>query len=303
MPVVEPNNQSTNTNPVGRFMVAVGAIIQHAQTQRILIIRRADTLDWQPGEWETLYGRIDQHEDAEQGLRREISEEIGLKDVEIKNILTTWHIYRGSKKAENDLIGITYHATTDQDVITLSHEHSEYAWVTPEEALNKIAIEGIKRDVNAFINRSNSAETVRAGINYIGVGVGALIFNDEGKILLALRSQQAKNERGTWEIPGGAVAFGETLHEGLKREMREELGVEIAVGEMIQLCDHIIPGDQQHWVSPTYQCTIVSGTPTNREPHKCDEIGWFALDEAEQLPLSIVTRQDIAFLRTKEREV
>jgi 8-oxo-dGTP diphosphatase len=302
MSVAQPNNQSTATNPVGRFMVAVGAIIQHERTGKILIIRRANTLDWQPGEWETLYGRIDQHEDAQQGLAREVSEEIGLHDLVVKNILTTWHIYRGPKKAENDLIGITYHAVTDQDAITLSNEHSEYAWVTPEEALQKISIEGIKRDVNAFINQRSSATSSRAGIDHIGVGVGALIFNKEGKILLALRSQHAKNERGTWEIPGGAIAFGETLHEGLKREMREELGIEIEVGEMVQLCDHIISDEKQHWVSPTYKCVITKGTPTILEPEKCDDIGWFTLDEAEKLPLSIVTRQDISFLRNKKSE-
>lgn len=51
----EPNNHSTKANPVGRFMVAVGAIIKLKGTEKILLIRRAKMQDWQPNEWEILY--------------------------------------------------------------------------------------------------------------------------------------------------------------------------------------------------------------------------------------------------------
>jgi mutator protein MutT len=65
--------------------------------------------------------------------------------------------------------------------------------------------------------------------NTIKVGVSALIFNDEHKVLLSLRGLQARNEQGKWEIPGGEVNFGEKLEEAVKREVREEIGVEIKV--------------------------------------------------------------------------
>lgn len=138
---------------------------------------------------------------------------------------------------------------------------------------------------------------MKIGTDCIGVGVGALIFNDEGKILLALRGQKAKNERGKWEIPGGAVDFGETLKDAIVREAKEELGVEIEVIEMLQVADHILPDEKQHWVSPTYFCRIVNGTPKIMEPEKCERLGWFSIDEAAQLPLSNVTLQDIAVLK------
>lgn len=126
--------------------------------------------------------------------------------------------------------------------------------------------------------------------------LGALIFNSEGKLLLALRGPQAKNEVGKWEIPGGAVEFGETIAAALKREIKEELGIEIELQEMLQLYDHIIPEDKQHWVSPTYICKLIEGEPQNLEPGKCEKIGWFTLEEAEQLPLSIVTQGDVKAL-------
>jgi 8-oxo-dGTP diphosphatase len=138
------------------------------------------------------------------------------------------------------------------------------------------------------------------GKDCIGVGMGALIFNDEGKLLLSLRGKKAKNEVGKWEIPGGALEFGETFEQGLKREIKEELDIEIEVGEMLHLCDHIIPDEHQHWVSPTFMCKIVSGTPTIQEPEKCERIDWFTLEEADQLPLSIVTRDDVEELKRKK---
>ena len=139
------------------------------------------------------------------------------------------------------------------------------------------------------------------GKSYIGVGVGAVFFDDQGRVFLARRGPQAKNERGTWEIPGGGVEFGETLAEALTREMFEELGIQIKVGALVQVCDHILPDEGQHWVSPTYLCEIQSGTPQIMEPGKCDQIGWFALEEALQLPLSKITRGDIEYLLNQQQ--
>jgi len=73
-------------------MVAVGAIVQLKGTNKILLIKRNENEDWQPGEWEIPYGRIDQFEDLSTGLRREVKEETGLTNLKIGNILTNWHI-------------------------------------------------------------------------------------------------------------------------------------------------------------------------------------------------------------------
>src|SRR3989344_6034961 len=140
---------------------------------------------------------------------------------------------------------------------------------------------------------------MKRGIDYIGVGVGAAIFNKEGKIFITKRGKEAKNERDKWEIPGGSVEFGETFEQAIKREIKEENGIEIEIIELLGLCDHIIPDEHQHWESPTYICKIKKGTPKIIEPHKCEEIGWYTIDEAEKLPLSIVTKYDISLLKQK----
>ncbi len=80
---------------------------------------------------------------------------------------------------------------------------------------------------------------MKRGVDYIGVGVGAILVNAEGSVFLAKRGEKAKNERGTWEFPGGSVEFGETLSEALKREMLEEYDIEIEVGDLLDVVDHI----------------------------------------------------------------
>lgn len=297
MMIAQPDNHSTSSNPVGRFMVAVGAIIEHAETGLILIEQRASNLDWHPNEWEIGYGRIDQFEDPEDGLKREMQEELGLTDLIIGQVFSVWHIYRGPKKAENDLIGMTFYCQTHTSQIQLSDEHQAYQWVTPEEAIELIKIVGIQRDVDRFIQLKRD-QKLKVGHDVIGIGAGALLLNDHNEVLLSLRGPLAKNERGKWEIPGGQIEFGETMEEGLKREVKEELGIEIEIVKMLEVYNHILPDEHQHWVSPTFICRIVEGEPTIMEPGKSDRVAWFSLDEAEKLPLSQVTAQDIKRLRT-----
>ena len=136
-------------------------------------------------------------------------------------------------------------------------------------------------------------DNMKAGIDYIGVSVGALIFNDEGKIFLCKRSKNAKNEKGCWEAPGGAVEFGETLEHAILREMKEELDVELELIKQMPAANHIIPDEHQHWIPSAFISHIKDNkNPKIMEPDKCDEIGWFALDVLPS-PLSIITKIDI----------
>lgn len=141
---------------------------------------------------------------------------------------------------------------------------------------------------------------MKRGVDYIGVGVGAVIVNERGELFFARRGPLAKNERGLWEFPGGAVEFGERMADALKREMREEYGIEIETGELLDVCDHILPEEGQHWVSPSFICRIVSGEPKILEPGKCTEIGWFAPGAAPQ-DLTVITRESLANYRARTR--
>jgi 8-oxo-dGTP diphosphatase len=145
------------------------------------------------------------------------------------------------------------------------------------------------------------SSSVRRGVDYIGVGVGAIIVDGQDRVFLAQRGPKAQNERGLWEFPGGAVEFGETVRDALVREIQEEYGITVEVGELLTVTDHILPDEQQHWLSPSFICRIVTGTPTILEPEKCADIGWFSLD---QIPadLTQVTRHDLALYREQVRQ-
>lgn len=141
---------------------------------------------------------------------------------------------------------------------------------------------------------------MKQGVDYIGVAVGAMIFNDKGELFLSKRSQNTKNEHGCWEIPGGSVDFGETLSNTVIREIKEEYGVEIDIIEQYPASDHFIPAEKQHWVATTFLVNIKTGQiPRIMEPHKCDGIGWFALDNLPT-PLSIITQTDLDYFNQKK---
>ena len=131
-----------------------------------------------------------------------------------------------------------------------------------------------------------------AGTDYIGVGVGAIVFNENGQVFLAQRGPHATNERGCWEFPGGRVEFGETLAEAIRREFHEEYGVDIELLELLSVSDHILPDEEQHWVSPTFIARHVAGEPHIQEPRKCTAIGWFLLSQLPA-PLSEVTLDNV----------
>ena len=133
-----------------------------------------------------------------------------------------------------------------------------------------------------------------AGYDFIGVGVGAMVFNDKGEVFLSKRGEKAKNERGTWEFPGGSVEFGEKLADAVKREFMEEYGIEIEIKELLSVDDHILPDEGQHWISPTYIARFANGTATIREPEKCSAIGWFTLDSLPD-PLSLITQYNLRY--------
>lgn len=140
---------------------------------------------------------------------------------------------------------------------------------------------------------------MKIGTDCIGVGVGAVISDGHGKYFASQRGPQSRNEGGLWEFPGGAVEFGDSLEDAIAREIREEFGIDIQVGELLGVCNHLLPEEHQHWVSPSFLCTILNGTPRILEPGKCSAIGWFSLDELATMPVTVVTRNDLALLRKR----
>jgi ADP-ribose pyrophosphatase YjhB (NUDIX family) len=59
----------------------------------------------------------------------------------------------------------------------------------------------------------------------------------------------------------------------------EEVGVEVSMERLLCVTDHLLPRENQHWVSPAYLGRVVNGEARNREPDKIGEVRWFRTDE------------------------
>lgn len=119
--------------------------------------------------------------------------------------------------------------------------------------------------------------TLKKGVDYIGVGVGAVIFNEDREVLLVQR--RGSPEAGYWTIPGGSVDFGETCEDAIRRETFEEVGLIVEVDSFITVVDHITPADGTHWVSIEYLVRVLGGSASNRSQSESSDIGWFGLGE------------------------
>jgi ADP-ribose pyrophosphatase YjhB (NUDIX family) len=127
------------------------------------------------------------------------------------------------------------------------------------------------------------------------VGVGVLLIDPQGRILLTLRKRPP--EANHWSIVGGKLDYFEPLEACAIREALEEVGVEIAIDRLLCITDHCLPEENQHWVAPAYLARIVAGDPTNREPDNTLDVRWFP---PNQLPpnLTMTARNAIrAYLR------
>ncbi len=140
---------------------------------------------------------------------------------------------------------------------------------------------------------------MKRGVDYIGVGVGAVIINRDGKIFCHKRGKKARNENGKWDMPGGSVEFNERCEDALVREMIEEHGFVVESVEFLEFCNHIIKDEGQHWVALTFICRVKEGEPKILEPEKCEEIGWFDMNEIAKLDLTITTKLNYQCLQKK----
>ena len=110
----------------------------------------------------------------------------------------------------------------------------------------------------------------------VEAGCGAAILDGQGRLLLIQRLREP--EAGAWGLPGGKIDFGERAQDTARREIREELGIEIELTGLACIAETIDAGDGRHWVAPVYSAQIVSGEPKVLEPEKHGGWGWFALD-------------------------
>lgn len=104
------------------------------------------------------------------------------------------------------------------------------------------------------------------------IRVVAAVIRDQDKIFATARGYGEL--KGGWEFPGGKIEQGETSQEALKREILEELDVEISVGELIDTIEYDYPSF--HLSMECFWCTIVKGNIVLKE---AEDAKWLSKDE------------------------
>lgn len=105
------------------------------------------------------------------------------------------------------------------------------------------------------------------------VGVGALIFRN-GKVLFGKRLSKLGEK--TWGLVGGHLEFGETPEECLKREILEEIGLEMISAELI--CVSNVLDYDKHYIDFEFKVEVEPGEPKLLEPEKFEQWKWFDIE-------------------------
>lgn len=126
------------------------------------------------------------------------------------------------------------------------------------------------------------------------VSVVFVCHDGRGRVLLARRGAGARDEPGTWDTGAGALEHGESFADAVRREVREEYTADALDVETIGVRN--VLRDGSHWVAVVNAVHVDPESVAIGEPHKFDELGWFALAELP-VPLHSQLAETIALFR------
>lgn len=128
---------------------------------------------------------------------------------------------------------------------------------------------------------------------------GAYIKNSEGKVLLV---KSYKWGGQIWSVSGGHVELGESIEDSIKREVKEEVGIEIDNVKIFAVYDAIFPKSffqKKHFIFLECECQIKKGSKIKLDKKEIQEARWFTLDEALKQKLEKYTRASLNALKGK----
>ncbi|NMC51626.1 NUDIX hydrolase [Candidatus Kuenenbacteria bacterium] len=234
-------------------------------------------------------GKIEEGEDIQEALRREIKEEVGCQAemigevgciVEFKNKFEELHFsycYLARIKGEKG----------EPEFTEQEKEHGfQLKWESLDEAISLFGNDQPdgywgkfmwRRDFDFLLKAKELLDNEQKNKRPL-VGVGVMIQNKKGEVLIGLRKSQHAN--GEWSFPGGHVEFGERIEETARKEVLEETGLEIEKMELISVADQMryIETEGKHYLNIGFKGEYEGGEPKVLEPEKCAEWRWFSLD-------------------------
>jgi 8-oxo-dGTP diphosphatase len=130
------------------------------------------------------------------------------------------------------------------------------------------------------------------------VGIGVVVWHGD-RVLLVRRDKPPR--RGQWSLPGGAQQVGETLAEAARREVREEVALEIELGAIVATLDLIerAPDRRVRYHYTLIDSTAEAASPVLRPGSDAADARWFTLSEIETLGLWSETLRVISLARER----
>lgn len=112
----------------------------------------------------------------------------------------------------------------------------------------------------------------------VGAGIAVLIWNENGKLLLMKR--KGAHAEGRWAVPGGWIEVDDDFNTAAKREVREEVGININITRLFTATTEYHPEIGIRSITIYMNTTVSSDcNPKIMEPNKCSELRWFSWDE------------------------
>lgn len=139
---------------------------------------------------------------------------------------------------------------------------------------------------------------LQKGVDFIGVTCVFYCHDGKGNLLMNKRSRNCRDEHGRWDPGSGSMEFGETLHQTVKREIREEYCVTPkniklwAVNNALRFNGKI----RTHWVAFLFTVEVDPKKCKIGEPDKMDDIGWFPIARLPR-PLHSMTLKHLKMIR------
>ncbi len=123
---------------------------------------------------------------------------------------------------------------------------------------------------------------------HIVTSVVAAIIDDDERVLLTRRN--IPPFEGQWVMPGGKIDLGESILKALHREVMEEVGLEVEVQGLVDVFEHLTPGEGlDHFVILYYRCRPVS-CDISHNPGEVAEARWVSREELADYPMPDGTR-------------
>lgn len=123
---------------------------------------------------------------------------------------------------------------------------------------------------------------------HVVTSVVAVVLDDREQVVLTRRS--VPPFAGLWVMPGGKIDLGEPIVRALHREVLEEIGIEVSVGGLVDVFEHLTPGPQNdHFVILYYRCRAV-GHELSANPAEVAEARWVARADLGRYAMAEGTR-------------